>query len=435
MTISHEFDRAFRLHQQGKLREAFMRYDAVLAADPDNAAALHYSGVVLFQAGKLPEAAERIRASLAIEPRSADAWSNLAMVLESAGRREAAANALREAAKLAPTSAEILANLSAAELALGRTAEAESSARRAIAAHPTHAPAWHNLALSLEPQGRLLEAMDAASRATAQSPAEPLRRLQGAAQATAGMRRRRARPLDAALARKPDSAPLQFQLAGLLEREGDVSGAMQAYANAVRLDRSTALRCRSSYSCGSASATGATSRRCARSSMTASPRARRCCRPLCCCRSHRRGTSSCAAPARGRCSRRLSEIVSAGIERRPPAHQLPVRRPACTTAYLAAGLFEAHDRSRFDIVAYSTGPDDRSPMRERLVRGFDRFVDAAGWPALRLAQAIRDDGIDILVDLKGHRGRRTRGLALRPHRSRRITSAIPERSAEPSSIT
>jgi predicted Zn-dependent protease len=68
MTISHEFDRAFRLHQQGKLREAFMRYDAVLAADPENAPALHYSGVVLFQAGKIPEAAERIRASLAIEP-------------------------------------------------------------------------------------------------------------------------------------------------------------------------------------------------------------------------------------------------------------------------------------------------------------------------------------------------------------------------------
>ena len=74
MSISQEFDRAFRLHQQGKLREAFMRYDAVLAADPDNAPALHYSGVVLFQAGKLPEAAERIRASLAIEPKSPDAW-------------------------------------------------------------------------------------------------------------------------------------------------------------------------------------------------------------------------------------------------------------------------------------------------------------------------------------------------------------------------
>ena len=55
------------------------------------------------------------------------------------------------------------------------------------------------------------------------------------------------------------------------------------------------------------------------------------------------------------------------------------------TAFLAAGLFEQHDRARFEVVGYSTGRDDRSPMRARLARGFDRFVDAAGWPALRLA--------------------------------------------------
>ena len=96
MSITSEFDRAYRLHQEGKLREAFMRYDAVLAADPKNAAALHYSGVVLYQAGKIPEAAERIRASLQLQPASSEAWSNLALVLESAGRREAAVNALRK---------------------------------------------------------------------------------------------------------------------------------------------------------------------------------------------------------------------------------------------------------------------------------------------------------------------------------------------------
>jgi Flp pilus assembly protein TadD len=173
MTISTEFDRAFRLHQQGKLREAFLRYDAVLAADPQNAPALHYSGVVLYQAGKIPEAAERIRASLALEPSSPDAWSNLALVLDSAGRREAAKNALLEASKLAPDSPEILANLAATELALGHVADAEATARRAIAADATHAGAWHNLGLALEPQGRLLEAMDAASRATALAPEEP----------------------------------------------------------------------------------------------------------------------------------------------------------------------------------------------------------------------------------------------------------------------
>jgi predicted O-linked N-acetylglucosamine transferase (SPINDLY family) len=420
MSISQEFERAFRLHQQGKLREAFMRYDAVLAADPDNAPALHYSGVVLFQAGKLPEAAERIRASLAIEPKSPDAWSNLALVLNSAGRREAAATALREAATLAPASPEILANLAAAELALGRTAEAEALARRAIAADSTHAAAWHNLALSLEPQGRLLEAMDASSRATAQAPAEPAYAgFKAQLESTAGMRRKARATLDAALARKPDSAPLQFQLAGLLERESDVSGAMQAYANVVRIEpgHGAALSqllflrqragdwhdlttLRAQFHDGVAAGTPLLSP----FVLLSQPSSRH---------------------EQLRCANGWTAAVLAPAAVPPPPRELGNDRLRIgylsadlhthATAYLAAGLFEAHDRSHFEIIAYSTGPDDRSPMRERLVRGFDRFVDAAGWPAMRLAQRIRDDGIDVLVDLKGHtEGAAPAVLALRP---------------------
>jgi predicted O-linked N-acetylglucosamine transferase (SPINDLY family) len=72
------------------------------------------------------------------------------------------------------------------------------------------------------------------------------------------------------------------------------------------------------------------------------------------------------------------------------------------TAFLAAGLFEAHDRTRFEIIAYSTGPDDRSTMRARVVRAFDRFVDLRDRHPMQVAEIIRHDGIDILVDLKGH---------------------------------
>ena len=118
MTVSAEFERAFRLHQQGKLREAFLRYDAIVQADPTHAPALHFSGVVLHQAGKHAEAIARIRASIGIDPGSPDAWSNLALALEAVDRREAAINALKEAARLAPKSPEIWTNLAASELAL-----------------------------------------------------------------------------------------------------------------------------------------------------------------------------------------------------------------------------------------------------------------------------------------------------------------------------
>jgi predicted O-linked N-acetylglucosamine transferase (SPINDLY family) len=406
MSIASEFDRAYRLHQEGKLREAFMRYDAVLAADPKYAPALHYSGVVLYQAGKIPEAADRIRASLELEPTSSEAWSNLALVLESAGRREAGVNALKKAAMLAPRSPEIFANLAAAELALGRVADAEASARHAIAVDARHAAGWQNLALVLEPQGRLLEAMDAASRASALDPEQvAYAGLKAQLEATAGMRKKARATLDAALARKPDAAPLRFQLATLLEYDGELERAMQAYQDVVQLDpaHGAALsqllflrqrtgdwhdlaQLRQRFRDGVAKQVPLLSPFVLLSQPSTRAEQRRCAEAW---------------------TARVAPPVPAGGTMMLGGGRLRIGYLSSdfhthATAFLAAGLFEQHDRARFEIVGYSTGPDDRSPLRERLVRAFDRFVEAAGWPPLKLATAIRNDAIDILVDLKGH---------------------------------
>ena len=67
-----EFARAFRLHEEGKLREAFLRYDAILKAVPQHAPALHYSGVVLYQSGQFVPAIERIRAEQVPMPAAFD---------------------------------------------------------------------------------------------------------------------------------------------------------------------------------------------------------------------------------------------------------------------------------------------------------------------------------------------------------------------------
>ncbi len=72
------------------------------------------------------------------------------------------------------------------------------------------------------------------------------------------------------------------------------------------------------------------------------------------------------------------------------------------TAYLMAGLFERHDRSRFETIALSYGPDDASPMRNRLARAFERFVDVRTHSDAAAAQLLRDLEIDVAVDLKGH---------------------------------
>ena len=72
------------------------------------------------------------------------------------------------------------------------------------------------------------------------------------------------------------------------------------------------------------------------------------------------------------------------------------------TAYLAAELFERHDRSRFEIIGVSFGVDDQSEMRKRLVTAFDQFHDVRRRSDEEVAKLLHDLQVDIAVDLKGY---------------------------------
>ena len=72
------------------------------------------------------------------------------------------------------------------------------------------------------------------------------------------------------------------------------------------------------------------------------------------------------------------------------------------TAMLMAQLLESHDRSRFQVHLYSYGPDDGSELRKRLQRGVEYFVDLRQSTVPEMVRRIREDGVDILVDLKGY---------------------------------
>ena len=72
------------------------------------------------------------------------------------------------------------------------------------------------------------------------------------------------------------------------------------------------------------------------------------------------------------------------------------------TANLAAGLFELHDRSQFEVVALSFGPERSDPMRQRLLKAFDKFIDVSQRSDREVAQMSRELQIDIAIDLKGY---------------------------------
>ena len=71
------------------------------------------------------------------------------------------------------------------------------------------------------------------------------------------------------------------------------------------------------------------------------------------------------------------------------------------TAYLMAGLFELHNRDRFEIFGFSFGPDINDYMRQRVSGAFDKFVDVRHRSDRDIAELSRSLDIDIAVDLKG----------------------------------
>ena len=84
-------------------------------------------------------------------------------------------------------------------------------------------------------------------------------------------------------------------------------------------------------------------------------------------------------------------------------------------AHLIAELFERHDRTAVHVTAYSTGPDDGSALRSRIMSAVDDFVDLTGIADPVAAGRIAADEIDILLDLNGHTEmERPRLLALHP---------------------
>ena len=85
------------------------------------------------------------------------------------------------------------------------------------------------------------------------------------------------------------------------------------------------------------------------------------------------------------------------------------------TVELIAEVLASHNRDEFRIVCYSYGPNDGSPMRQRIEQSVELFRDLEALDTLSAAQVIADDQVDVLIDLTGYiQHSRTEILAYRP---------------------
>ena len=404
-------DQALQLHQAGQLDEAKPIYETVLQSVPDQFNALHFLGVVHHQQGEHQRAEQLILRALEVESGNADALCNLGAVYNAMQESAEAAERFQAALAIEPALPAALNGLGSALFRQSRLDEAQVQFEQALRASPRYPEAGTNLSMVLQAKGDLESAEQSIRNALKATPGHPGCQAQlGSVLAARGDRQQAVSVYQASLKTTPDNADTWYNLGLLLDDARMAGEALNCYGRAMQIeplhggaisaalflrralfDWDGAERLSQQYFQGlDQGVSGLT--------------------PFSLTLEHS------TAQQQKRCAELWARQFSK-IEKLPPAEKpgkngqdddrstlayVSADFYQHPTAYLMAGLFEAHDRSKFRLLAYSNGPDDNSEIRQRVVDAFDEFVDVSGWTPAKIAERIRDDRVDILIDLKGY---------------------------------
>ena len=333
--------------EQGKLDEAVACYCRARELKPDFAEAHNNLGVAFKDQGKLDQAVACCRRALELAPNYAEAHNNLGVALKEQGKLDEAIGCYRRAWKLKPDYAEVHSNLGNALKDQGKLEEAVACHRRALVLKPDSAEVHGNLGNALKKQGKLDEALACCRRA---------------------------------LELKPDHAEAHSNLGAAFKDQAKLEEALACFRRALELKPDyaeahsnllyTQIFCpdydaRTLYD------------------------------------EHRRWNERHAAP--------LAKFIGPHGNDRSPGRRLKIgyvspdfRRHS--VAFFTVPLFSAHDHRDFEIVCYAdvVRPDDIT-ARLRGYAGAWRSI--TGLDHQQVAELIRRDGIDILVDLTMHMAR------------------------------
>jgi protein O-GlcNAc transferase len=148
-TAEQLLEQGMVLEAQGQPDEALMRYSAAIDLMPELARAHFNRGTILLDRGDVQQALEAFTKAVQYKPDSAGAHFNLGVAHVRLDHHEAAVSAYREALSLRPDFAEAEMALGAALEEQGRDEEAVKAYRRALEIEPGYAAAQDKLAYSL----------------------------------------------------------------------------------------------------------------------------------------------------------------------------------------------------------------------------------------------------------------------------------------------
>jgi predicted O-linked N-acetylglucosamine transferase (SPINDLY family) len=164
MTVQQAFALALQHHQAGRLAVAESLCRQILTVQPNHADSWHLLGVIAHAAGRGDLSVQWIRWAISLDPDNALAYYNLGNALKEQGQVDEAIAAFREALTRQPASAEAHNNLGNSLHELGQFNEAVDHCRRAIALKPDFVLAHYNLGNALKDRGDIIEATAAYRR-------------------------------------------------------------------------------------------------------------------------------------------------------------------------------------------------------------------------------------------------------------------------------
>jgi len=431
---------AIALHQQGRTVEAERRYREILHEFPDQPDALHFLGVIESQRGHHDKALQLMERSLAANSRNPALHYNRANILRDMARHDEALRGYDAA--LALNGKHIGALINRADLlrVLERHSESLETCDRALVVAPNKAAVHHGRGLALTHLNQFNEAISAFEQAIALAPDKPDFLIgRGHALLRAGRFVDALADFDAAITKDANNANAFGGRAIALMELRRFADAVDSYDLARALDPSwietlygrasalieleryqeaiadfrSLLAARPDYPYALGMMVHAQNMSCDWSDQTSASELLR----------KVREAKKVASPfAMLQVSDSPEEMLQCArivmrdkfepgrepLWRGETYHHQRIRLAyvsadlrAHPVGQLIAGVIETHDRAGFEVIGVSYGADDKSELRHRLQRGFDRFIDTAPLSDFETARLIRQMEIDIAVDLTG----------------------------------
>ena len=430
-------------HQQGQLTEALACYQQVLTFQPENFDALHLLGVISAQEKQPEKAITYINKAIAINPNQADAYYNLGCALQELEQIEAALENYNKAIALKPDYPVAHYNCGVLLQSLGKYQEAVDSYDKAIAFKPDYAKAYSNRgsvsqrlnryqdaldsygqAINIKPdyaeaynnRGSILsiqfnkyqEAIDNYDKALAINPGfaeahchrgialQSLRQFEDATQS-----------FERAIALNPDYVDAYYNLANTQLLLWEHQAALKSYEKVIALMPEHPyvhgkLLYTKMYVCDW---TDIEEQYLQLALMI--EQGKRASDPMPVLAmlnslSSQQKAAQSFAKDRYPITHALSKIGKRNRHDKIRIGYFSADFRYHAVSFLMAELFETHDKTKFELTAFSYRPDTTNLMAPRLEAAFDNFIDVQFKSDQEVAQLARDMEIDIAIDLVGY---------------------------------